>query len=146
MYKLTPSAFNPPPATFQAGIGGKIIDNKTEEKDPNGLDVHDAGAKSDSGKADCGLLGFFGRSLYAVSEVGTAGAKKYSRGGFLSVEDGFNRYTAAMLRHYFKEGREEYDTDPELQKYLDEPCLHAAQVAWNALARLEMMLIDKENK
>lgn len=114
------------------------------EKDPNGKEANEPGAKLDSGKADCGLLGFFGRALYAVSQVGTGGAKKYSRGGFLKVDDGFNRYTGAMLRHYLKEGKEDYDQDPELRKYLDEPCLHAAQVAWNALARLEMKLIEME--
>jgi len=112
--------------------------------DPDGKKAGEAGAKLDSGKADCGLLGLFGRSLYAVSELGTAGAKKYSRGGFLSVDDGFNRYTGAMLRHYLKEGREEYDQDPELRKYLEYPVLHATQVAWNALARLEFKLRELE--
>ena len=106
------------------------------ETDPNGVDQHDLGAKLDSGKPDASLLGMFGRALLAVAEVGTHGAAKYTRGGWQHVSDGFNRYTAAMLRHYLKENQEEYDTDL--------PVLHAAQVAWNALARLELLLREKE--
>jgi hypothetical protein len=80
----------------------------------------------------------FGRALTAVGEVGTLGAKKYTRGGWLEVPDGVNRYTAAMLRHLFAEDREENDQE------LGVP--HAAQVAWNALARLELMLQAEARK
>ena len=111
-----------------------------EEVDPNGVGQHEPGAKLDSGKPDCSLLGFFGKALVEVSKVGTIGAQKYTRGGWQSVDDGFNRYTAAMLRHYFAEDYEEVDTDTGM--------LHCAQVAWNALARLELLLrgekVDEE--
>jgi hypothetical protein len=103
-----------------------------KEVDPNGVEQHDPGAKLDSGKPDCSLLGMFGLALIAVAEVGTHGAAKYTRGGWQHVVDGINRYTAAMMRHYLKEQFEETDNDI--------PVKHAAQVAWNALARLELML------
>jgi hypothetical protein len=106
------------------------------EKDPTGRDQHELGAKVDAGKPDCSLLGMFGKALRAVSEVGTYGKNKYTRGGWQFVPDGINRYTAAMLRHYFAEHYEVMDKDL--------PVLHAAQVAWNALARLELLLREKE--
>lgn len=106
------------------------------ESDPYGIDQHANGSKTDAGKPDCSLLQMFGKALPAIAEVGTFGAKKYTRGGWQSVPDGINRYSAAMLRHYFAEYYEEMDRDL--------PVLHAAQVAWNALARLELILREKE--
>ncbi len=109
--------------------------NALKESDPTGKDQHDPGAKLDEGKPDCSLLGDFGLALMEVAQVGTHGAKEYSRGGWLKVPDGINRYTAAMQRHYFKEALAEMDDKL--------PVLHAAQVAWNALARLELILRTK---
>ena len=103
-----------------------------EERDPNGLEPCAPGAKLDAGKPDAGLLLDFGRALLAVAEVSTHGAAKYSRGGWQHVEGGVDRYTAAMLRHLLCSGREELDRDSGLT--------HAQQAAWNALARLELML------
>jgi len=114
------------------------------ERDPTGKGIHEKGAKGDAGKPDLSLLVLFGRALSEVGRLGTAGAKKYSRGGCLEVTDGYNRYTAAMLRHLFKESYEDFDLDPELLKYLDEPTLHATAVAWCGLCRLEMLLREKE--
>lgn len=102
------------------------------EHDPHGLKPSDPGAKLDAGKPDAGLLIDFGRALLAVAEVSTHGAAKYSRGGWQHVEDGISRYTAAMMRHVLKESAEDRDADSGLK--------HAQQVAWNALARLELML------
>jgi hypothetical protein len=107
------------------------------EVDPNGTDAHSLGSKLDAGKPDCSLLGMFGRALLQVSRVGTFGADKYSRGGWQHVPDGFNRYTAAMLRHYLAENTSKVDSEL--------PVLHAAQVAWNALARLEFMVKEYED-
>jgi len=102
------------------------------EKDPNGIEQHDSGAKTDEGKPDCSLLLYFGKALRSVARVGTFGAIKYTRGGWQDVPDGVNRYTAALLRHLCDEHYETFDKDL--------PVRHAAQVAWNALARLELML------
>jgi hypothetical protein len=106
------------------------------------VDQHQPGAKLDSNKPDLSLLLDFGRALEAVGEIGTGGAIKYTRGGWQSVPDGINRYTAAMLRHLMLEGRGEFDGD--LKDYLGKETLHAAHAAWNALARLELILREKE--
>ena len=116
----------------------KIHHLVTSESDPTGRKPSDAGAKLDAGKPRCGLvLSGFSRALLAVSEVGTYGAKKYSDNGWMRVPDGENRYTDALYRHLLKQaGGEEKDADTDL--------LHAAHAAWNALARLELMLREKE--
>ena len=104
------------------------------EQDPEGKSCHEPGAKLDAGKTRLGLvlLGF-SHALEEVGKVGTYGAKKYTDNGWLQVPDGFNRYTDAMLRHILKEaGNELTDPDTEL--------LHAAHAAWNALARLELII------
>jgi hypothetical protein len=102
------------------------------ERDPDGIDQHTHGSKTDAGKPDCSLLLMFGKALRAVAEVGTYGARKYTRGGWQGVDNGINRYTAALLRHMCYENYETFDQDL--------PVRHAAQVAWNALARLELMI------
>lgn len=117
-----------------SAVPGKVL---STEEDPYGIKQHDSGAKNDSGKPDASLLLMFGRALLEVSAVGTFGAKKYSRGGWQHVPNGQDRYTAALLRHLFKEGREAVDKDIGL--------LHAAAVAWNALARLELILKEEES-
>ncbi len=106
------------------------------DEDPDGISQHELGAKLDDGKPDCSLLLMFGKALDAVAEVGTLGAKKYTRGGWQSVARGIERYTAALLRHLFKEHYE--DNDPDLG------VLHAAQVSWNSLARLELMIRKRD--
>jgi hypothetical protein len=108
------------------------------ELDPSGKDPHEAGAKLDAGKNRLSLvLGGFGKALQEVGKVSTFGANKYTDNGWQSVENGNERYTDAMLRHYFKEvGGELKDEDSEL--------LHAAHLAWNALARLELMYKSAE--
>lgn len=112
--------------------------NTTKESDPNGIDQHTPGAKLDNGKPRPGLvLGAFSKALSEVVKVGTFGANKYSDHGWLSVPNGVERYTDAMLRHHFAEAGGERD-DPESK------LSHAAHRAWNALAVLELMLRNKE--
>ena len=96
------------------------------------------GVKYDAGKPRYGLvLGGFPRALERVVQVGTFGANKYSDDGWLTVDDGHARYTDAMLRHHFAEaGGEELDGESGM--------LHAAHRAWNALAVLELKLIELE--
>jgi hypothetical protein len=102
------------------------------ETDPTGRLAHEPGAKLDSGKPMAGVLLDFGLALLEVAKVGTFGAKKYSRGGWQHVPDGVNRYTDALMRHLLAEQGESHDHESGL--------LHAAQAAWNSLARLELML------
>jgi len=105
-----------------------------QETDPNGKQPNEAGAKLDAGKNRLGLIMFgFARALQAVGEVGTYGAKKYTDNGWTAVQDGERRYTDAMFRHLLSEASGEV-LDPDTQ------ILHAAHAAWNALARLDLML------
>lgn len=111
----------------------------TNESDPTGRKAGDAGAKLDAGKNRLGLVSFgFARALQEVGKVGTYGANKYSDNGWMEVPNGEARYTDAMLRHLMKEAEgEEIDPESDLR--------HAAQVAWNALARLELKLRRKDD-
>lgn len=102
------------------------------ESDPLGLSQHEPGAKLDDGKVMAAVLEDFALALMAVAEVGTFGAKKYSRGGWQSVENGEQRYTDALWRHLLKGRHEAIDPDSDLK--------HAAHAVWNALAVLELQL------
>lgn len=108
------------------------------QHDPNGIDQHAPGAKLDAGKEPMRLiLHAMPRALLEVGKVGAYGAAKYSPNGWLEVPDAVPRYTDAMFRHALREGIELHDEESGL--------LHAAQVAWNALARLELMLQQSSN-
>jgi hypothetical protein len=109
------------------------------ETDPNGKRPNEAGAKLDAGKNRVGLVLFgFARALQEVSKVGTYGANKYTDNGWMEVPDGERRYTDAMLRHFLEEAiGQEYAPDTGLR--------HAAHAAWNALARLDLMIRRAES-
>ena len=96
------------------------------------------GAKDDSEKVMAGLLLDFSRALTEVADVGTFGAVKYTRGGWQEVENAEQRYTDAFMRHVLSLQTE--GTDPETG------FLHWAHVAWNALAVLELILREAEEK
>ena len=110
---------------------------KSAEADPNGIGQHAPGAKLDAGKVRVGLVLFgFARALEQVARVGTYGSEKYSDNGWMQVPDGVRRYTDALLRHLLAEAMGER-IDPETG------LPHAAHCAWNALARLDLMLRDR---
>ena len=96
------------------------------------------GTKLDAGKPRLGLVFMtMARALQEVGEVATFGANEYSDDGWLAVPDGERRYTDAMLRHLMKEAvGEERDAKSKLR--------HAAHTAWNALARLDLMIRREE--
>ena len=106
-----------------------------KEQAPNGLPLNLPGQKADYGKSPLyrGLLDYFPRACMAIADVSAKGAAKYSWKGWEKVEDGQNRYMDAMLRHVAKEGIEG-PID------LETGCYHLNQVAWNALATLELFL------
>lgn len=109
------------------------------EIDPYGVAPSEPGAKLDAGKAPIrqGVIEYFPRALIEVARVSEFGARKYSWGGWAPVPDGITRYGNAADRHAIKaiiEGP--IDSDSGL--------LHAAHEAWNALARLELMLRESE--
>lgn len=104
------------------------------EFDPYGKDAHEKGSKLDQGKTQVVryCLKYFPTALKAVAEVSAYGAKKYTPMGWRSVPNGYDRYTEALGRHLVADPNE-----------LDVSGLdHDAQVAWNALARLEIKLTE----
>jgi hypothetical protein len=106
------------------------------ESDPLGIGAHDPGSKLDKGKPLAWLcISGFSRAVSAVADVTTAGAKKYSPGGWQHVPDGKGRYMEAAMRHLLALGRGE-KIDP------DTGCLHKAQAIWNLCASLELELRD----
>ena len=111
------------------------------EVDPNGFLAQQPGAKMDAGKIPVaqGVLQYFPRALTAVAEVSQIGARKYSWKGWEKVPDGINRYTNALARHLLA-------MDTEGTRDADTGCLHLAQVAWNALAALELTIREQATK
>jgi len=112
------------------------------ETDPRGLSASVPGAKLDKGKVDVlrGAIQYFPKALEAVAHVSELGACKYSWMGWKSVPDGIRRYGAALARHLVYEPTAR-DTGAG---GLGPDVLHAAQVAWNALARLELIIAEEE--
>ena len=122
----------------------KFVADKFEIRDSTGRvhlssdDLHVPGAKDDNGKPMAGVLLDFSRALQTVVDVGTYGAKKYTRTGWATVPEGSQRYLDAMMRHLLA-----MDVDPDgLDKETGLP--HLAHVAWNALAVLELQARRKE--
>lgn len=87
------------------------------------------GIKFDEKKARLGEMFLdFCIPLEYVARVWEFGAHKYGKSNWKYVENARNRYTNALLRHLAAETEDELDNETNL--------LHAAHVAWNALARL----------
>ena len=117
--------------------GRSPADLISEEKDPHGSKSHVPGAKLDAGKPLAGMcLGAFSRALQGVVDVGTFGANKYSKFGWLKVPDGANRYKDALYRHLLDLEKTPLDSDSGL------PTL--AHLCWNALAWFELVLRAQE--
>ena len=93
--------------------------------------------KHDSGKSPVfrGVFKYFPKALQAVADISAMGAKKYSWGGWkdsATFADVY-RFEDALGRHLLNEHVEGwYDPESNL--------LHAAHAAWNALAKLELLL------
>jgi hypothetical protein len=101
------------------------------------MNLHVPGAKDDGGKVKPRLVvDGFSRALLDVARVATYGAQKYTEDGWRSVPDGVDRYRDAMYRHLLAEAADG-PLDPE------SGLLHAAHAAWNALARLELLLQEE---
>ena len=88
-------------------------------------------SKTASGQA-AGLFGQTnGLTRWAV-QVGNANAESGSNTG---SDFSIDRYSDALVRHLVAESFEKFDNDSQI--------LHAAHAAWNALARLELMLRER---
>jgi len=142
MDMVVSSTSTPTPTTLKTTTPnsetGSIATQPVSESDPTGRDPHEPGAKLDHGKACAfrGSIGYFPRAIREVAAVSTFGASKYAWNGWQTVPEGFERYSDAMVRHLTYEGEGEL-TDP------DSGLLHAAHTCWNALARLELLIREK---
>lgn len=68
--------------------------------------------------------------------VYTAGSYKYGDNTWQGLDNGYERYKAALLRHLM-----EYERGNRIDE--ETGCMHLAQVAWNAIA---MLHLDRNNK
>ena len=99
------------------------------------------GIKFDNGKPRLAeMLVDFKLPLSAVCRVWEFGANKYSKSNWKHVDNAIDRYTNAMLRHLVAEDLP--DVEDERHTRIDEESclLHAAHVAWNALAGLYFIM------
>lgn len=113
---------------------------ESKETDPHGKEAHALGSKLDAGKPPIYSLGvaYFPRALEAAATISAFGARKYTPRGWLTVDNGYYRYTDAMVRHLNQEAKGEVlDTDSGYP--------HSWHVLWNALARVELEMIENEN-
>lgn len=121
------------------------------ESDPTGRSAKEPGAKLDAGKAPVlrGAIQYFPRALKAVALVSQFGAEKYTWKGWETVPEGVDRYGDACARHECDEAIGKID--PRDQRLVDllrslvpgevtPQIVHASQAAWNALARLDLIL------
>lgn len=114
-----------------------IKNEKPLETTENIQQLHLPGMKYDEGKPNLSLVfGGFNKALLDVGYIGTFGARKYTPNGWKDVENLYERYSSALLRHMFaamsSRVKDIYDNETGR--------LHLAHVAWNALALTEHML------
>lgn len=96
------------------------------------------GVKFDDGKSPVveGVFNYFPNALKAVAQVSEYGTNKYNvffyERSWIKVPNGYSRYTNALGRHLLDEAINPVDEESKL--------LHAQMAAWNALARLEILM------
>lgn len=66
--------------------------------------------------------------LEDIARVYTEGAKKYGENTWQYLDNGYERYKGALLRHLYAAEHDEFDEETG--------CRHLAQVCWNAIALL----------
>lgn len=99
------------------------------------------GKKYDSGKSMVGTLcRVFPRALLGIGQCIAFGTKKYPKPDNWKLVDGaFTRYQDSMMRHYLKFlAGQEKDSETNL--------LHLKHMVWNALAVLELYLMENEDE
>lgn len=79
------------------------------------------------------LLEAVPETLLQVCRVGTFGANKYTDHGWLTVEDGINRYLDACARHILQHYIEPIEDE-------ESGLLHLAHAAWNVMAVFELKI------
>lgn len=99
------------------------------------------GKKYDSGKSMVGTLcRVFPRALLGIGQCILFGTTKYpDPKNWVKVENAFTRYQDSMMRHYLKFlAGQEKDSETNL--------LHLKHMVWNALAILELYLMEHEDE
>ncbi|MCQ2574534.1 MAG: DUF5664 domain-containing protein [Alphaproteobacteria bacterium] len=97
------------------------------------------GIKYDNGKRRIAeTIIDFKDSIEALTDVWTYGANKYAKSNWKQLDNAIDRYTNAMLRHLLAEDTNRYDDETKL--------LHAAHIAFNALARLHFIIEEEKEK
>ena len=99
------------------------------------------GKKYDSGKSMVGTLcRVFPRALLGIGQCIEFGTRKYPKPDNWKLVDGaFTRYQDSMMRHYLKFlAGQEKDSETNL--------LHLKHMVWNALAILELYLMDHNDE
>lgn len=99
------------------------------------------GIKHDNGKLRLAeMMLDFQIPMEELCKVWEFGANKYTKSNWKHLDSGIDRYTNALLRHLFAENDNMYDDESKL--------LHAAHIAFNALARLYFIkkLLDEKNE
>ena len=116
----------------------QATDGHSETITQQHIDPHQPGAKLDTGKIRPSLIiEGMARAVWAVSEVATFGAAKYTPDGWVLVPNGTERYADAGYRHTLKRAiGEPVDSESNLN--------HLAHEAWNALAKLDLYLREEE--
>lgn len=66
--------------------------------------------------------------LEDIARVYTEGAKKYGDNNWQNLENGYERYKGALLRHLYAAETKEFDEETKVR--------HEAAVAWNAISML----------
>ena len=117
--------------------------NEEECKKEPAYDLTDdgKGKKYDNGKSMVGTLcRVFPRALLGIGQCIEFGTRKYPQPDNWKLVDGaFTRYQDSMMRHYLKFlAGQEKDSETNL--------LHLKHMVWNALAILELYLMDHEDE
>lgn len=115
--------------------------DKNKEEPVYDLTDDGKGKKYDSGKSMVGTLcRVFPRALLGIGQCIEFGTRKYPKpDNWKLVEGAFTRYQDSMMRHYLKFlAGQEKDSETNL--------LHLKHMAWNALAILELYLMEHEDE
>ena len=119
-------------------------ENKKEYKEVITPKEPGGGIKYDSNKLDWSLMPW--DVIETAINRFTVGKKKYERDSWKLLEDGKNRYEAAMLRHFnlYKQGVR-WDEDPNFES---NPSTHLQAALWNmmCLVWFELQDIKKEEE
>lgn len=97
----------------------------------------ETGTKYDTGKPRLfEMIEDFKEPLEEVAKVWAFGADKYKKHNWAYVDNAYDRYSNALVRHLVQ--GKTCDDESKL--------LHAAHVAWNSLARLHFILEEQKEK